>query len=159
VAHIAPKGARVDCPDLRTLLEQPSHSFLRAVLEAVPCGASIGLDSKIVYSNETCARMWGYPQASDMKGVPFFSLIAPQWHDLVFMLWSARREHTDPWTYELEGQRVDGTVFPYRIVSVSRDTVMGKATFAFFTEIDSCIGPEEQTELMRRMLEDAQPEA
>lgn len=125
--------------ELRRLLEEPADSLLRALLSAIPCAASIGLDGKIVYANDACAEMWGFSHPGHMRGRSFFELIADEWHEPVIALFAARSGFEDvPWTYELEGRRVDGSIFPYRINSVTRETDLGKATFAFFTEVDAC---------------------
>lgn len=138
------EGLAVNGFDLTTFMQRPSESVLRNALNAAPIGASIGVDGKIVYANPQCARMWGYSHPGHMVGMPFFDLIAPAWHPLVITLWRLRREGCDPLTYDLEGQRPDGSMFPYRCTSISFETEIGKATLAYFTECDECADIDEQ---------------
>lgn len=134
----------MDCNEFERLLHCPTESLLRGVLDASPVAASLALDGRIAYANPQCALMWGFHHPTQMKGVPFFTLIAPEWHPLVMALWQSRREGTGPWEYELEGVRTDGSRFAYRCTSVSFEIDAKKATFAYFTELDSCESLEVQ---------------
>lgn len=142
--------------ELQRLLEDPGNSLLRTVLHALPCGASIALDGKIVYSNNVCAQMWGFDHGGLMRGRSLFDLVAEEWREVVIRLFAARSAGDDaPWTYELEGKRHDGTVFPYRINSMSFHTPMGRASIAFFTEIERCaLGAAQQMERLHEIIGD-----
>lgn len=144
----------MDYEELRLLLDRPAESMLRRLLNASPMAASLGIDGRIVFANPAVVRMWGYDRPSDMHGLSLFDLVSPEWHELLMLLWRARAEHSDPWTYELIGIRSDGSTFPYRITSLSFATDRGKVTAAYFELIDRCVNLEEQMdELTRRLAE------
>lgn len=122
--------------ELEVLLSQPSRSLTRLLLDMAPVASSIAIDGKIVYANDFCARLWGFDSPKQMLGVSFFDFIAPESRETVIGLWRRRAEGSEPWTYELSGLRKDGSTFEYRCTSVSLETKRGKATVAFFEQID-----------------------
>jgi PAS domain S-box-containing protein len=140
---------RVECADLKIFLEHPGNSALRRMLHVAPFGASAALDGKIVYANPACARLWGFSRPDEMLGRSLFDFVAPSWREFVATLWAVAREHSEPWTYRLEGSRADGSTFPFEITSVSVETDSGKVTFAFFSAIDMSITPADELDRLR----------
>lgn len=123
-------------PEIEQLIQARSRSLLGYLLDAAPVGASLAVDTKVVYANPECARMFGFRHPTEMIGLPFFTLIEESLHPFVMDLWHVRTQGAKgAFRYELRGKRVDGTIFPYACTSLELDVPNARAHFAFFEDL------------------------
>lgn len=92
-----------------------SEGRLRTVFENAPIGIFITRLGKILYVNQSSLRMFGYGDASELVGMSVLTLVVPALRaELAEKIAERSRGVAIPLSYEIEGLRKDGTVFPLR---------------------------------------------
>jgi len=126
----------------------------RSLFDSAPLGICLGRDGKILYGNNTFARMFGYADISALQGVPLIDLVAPEAraeiHERV-----RRRESGEPVpdSYETIGLRPDGSRFPYTVEVTRIMLPDGPASVAFCIDVTARKRDEERQRLLMQTSE------
>ena len=88
-----------------------SQTRFQVLFDAMPVGAMIHFESKLVAANKTCADMFGY-QPHEMIGVKPSSVVAPESLAEVDRRMKAHSEES----YRITGLRRNGTTFPVEVI-------------------------------------------
>jgi PAS domain S-box-containing protein len=88
-----------------------SQTRFQVLFDAMPVGALIHDESKLVAANKTCADMFGYQQ-HEMAGVKPSSVVAPESLAEVDRRMKAHSEES----YRITGLRRNGTTFPVEVI-------------------------------------------
>jgi PAS domain S-box-containing protein len=113
-----------------------SEARFRAIFDHSPIGISISCHGVTMLFNEAGLSMFGYEENSEIAGTPQLNRIAPHRREEISGYMRRReRGETVPGTYETEGMKRDGTVFPLYIRAARVELADGPAVVAFFDDI------------------------
>jgi two-component system cell cycle sensor histidine kinase/response regulator CckA len=94
----------------------PLLEALRATFDASPVSAAVSTVAGVVYANQACARLFGYPSTEALLGRSPLELIAPGARDLVLEFGRRRALGAGlPPHFLTRGRRADGGEFPLEI--------------------------------------------
>lgn len=113
-----------------------SEERFRTLFEHSPVGISIARNGVTLYANQTCCRMLGYRDLTEMAGIPQLSRVAPHCRQEVAD-YIARRERGEaaPAAYDTVWLRKDGSTFPIHVEAARIQLTDGLATVAFLEDI------------------------
>ena len=113
-----------------------SEERFRSLFEHSPVGIVISRNLKILYANSAYLRLFDYDDASELNGKTILDMMAPNYRERVLQTLDFSQRYMEcDYKREGIGQKSDGTVFPYYVVSRGIDLPDGKATIAFITDI------------------------
>jgi PAS domain S-box-containing protein len=134
-------GAYPTRPDTAAAVPQSNVRLLDEVdlpmlLERAPIGIAIARSGINAYANSACARMFGYERRSDIIGMRFMDMIAPECRRMVLdRLRDRLGGASETMRYECTGIRKDGSRFPYRVHSAAIEFEDGPGTFVFLIDL------------------------
>lgn len=88
-----------------------NEEWLRAILEASHDGILVEENEKIIYANNSYARLYGYNAREELIGQHVSSVVSPEDAERVLEYGKARlRGETPPTKYEFKGRKKDGSL-------------------------------------------------
>jgi len=113
-----------------------SETRLRTIIEQSPIGMAFARDGVTVDVNAVYLQMFGYSDASELRGKSLLRQIAPQCRGEIEQRIARRRQGEAVETsYETLGLRKDGSQFPVFISAKRLELQDGPVTFAFLMDI------------------------
>jgi PAS domain S-box-containing protein len=131
---------------------QASEARFRTLIESAPVAVSMVRNGLRIYANQRYMQMWGYPSDAEIIGQPLTEQIAPEGRPEIIKI-NQQLERGELAVNELEtnGQRPDGSQFPFHAAITRVDLADGPATLGFFYDISDRMQAEE--ELKQRLAE------
>ena len=122
----------------RTAALHESERRFQVLFEQAHVAISVARDSRVLFVNPACARLFGFERAADMVGHEMIELIAPNRRpEMEERLRVRSASEPGPGEYETVGLRRDGTEFPMHAAVNRIDLADGPATLSFLTDITS----------------------
>ncbi|OOZ36954.1 PAS domain S-box protein [Solemya velesiana gill symbiont] len=113
-----------------------SERRLRSLVESCPFGVGMARNGKVIFANQACLDMLGFKNPSELYGRPLTEAIAPGSRDEVMDLSSRRLAgESVPSSYETEGIRRDGEIFPVQLDATILQFPDGPVNVGFFTDL------------------------
>ena len=118
----------------RTASLAESELRFQSLIEDAPVAICTTRSDVVLYANPACLRMFGLQRPEDASNHSLMERIAPESRELAADL-IARNAEDVPAGCELEGQRPDGTRFPFRMSGARVNFADGPLYVAFITDI------------------------
>jgi PAS domain S-box-containing protein len=110
-------------------------SRFRALVEQSPLGISISRDGITLYTNPSCARLFGYDSPEELIGTSQLNRVAPENREQVLdYIKRRKRGEAAPAAYEIRGLRKDGSTFPLYVEVNQIDWDGGPISMAYFQD-------------------------
>lgn len=131
-------GVYIDIDERKQMERALAESELknRILLEKSPLGISLIRDGKIIFGNAAYARIFGYNSASEVVGMMLPDLLAPDQREYLSARQTSRQKgETPPESFEAQGVKKNGEIFPFYIDVVGIELNDGPATLGFIQDI------------------------
>jgi PAS domain S-box-containing protein len=113
-----------------------TESRFRSLFDNSPLGVAVSRQGITLDANPVYARMFGYDEASELVGTSLLDQIAPQHRpEIIERVQKRERGDVVPSTYEVLGQKRDGSLFPFQIYTARIPLPDGEATVGFFLDV------------------------
>ncbi len=134
-----------------------SQERFRTLFEHAPIGVGLGCGGVWFQVNPAFARLYGFQDPSEVRGMQGLDLVAPQDRKMVAEI-IRRREAGEPApeSYRLMAQRQDGSPFPVHARVARIQLADGPATVAFVTDLTEHERAEQALRAQEDRLRDAQ---
>jgi PAS domain S-box-containing protein len=121
---------------------QPGHNpqksaapWFKALVEQSPLGISVARDGITLYTNQACARLFGYDSPEKLVGTSQLGRVAPESRAQVNeYIQRRKRGEPAPLAYEIRGLRRDGSTFTLYVEVVRIEWHDGPVSMAYFTD-------------------------
>ncbi|MES9964787.1 MAG: PAS domain S-box protein [Candidatus Sedimenticola sp. 20ELBAFRAG] len=113
-----------------------SELRLRSLVESCPFGVGMAREGKVIYANQACLDMFGYKSAQELHGRLITDQVAPHCREEI--LDKAKRRlagETVPSSYETEGLRCNGEIFPMQMNASLLEFPDGPVNVGFFNDL------------------------
>ncbi len=116
-----------ECPEERNTIDD------NPIFENSPIGIAINRNGKILYANQVYVDIFGYSSVKELQGKNIIDQVAPDCReDIVHRIQQREQNRFMPLTtYEIDGFRKDGTIFPI-LVEVKNVNLQDGPAFASF---------------------------
>jgi PAS domain S-box-containing protein len=131
-------GTCEDVTDTRQAEEKVREGEERfhILFEQSPVPIGLSRDGKILNVNAAHARLFGYSDPTEMRGMSLLEQVAPRYRDEVIRQLRVHEPGLEgPRSYRAIGVRLDGTEFPFSAEVATIVLADGPATLAFITDL------------------------
>jgi diguanylate cyclase (GGDEF)-like protein/PAS domain S-box-containing protein len=136
------------------------ESQFRSLVELSPIGVGLSSDGITIDANAVCLSMFGYADASELRGKPMIEQFAHDRREKIMERIQLRAQGLDVENnYETIGLRKDGSEFPILVSARRIEAQEGARTFTFFVDLSEQKRAEQAlrsaNETLRSVLETA----
>jgi PAS domain S-box-containing protein len=152
LANLALQGEIAERIETARALRQSEERF-RSLVESAPTAVTISRKDILLYANQAFLRMFGYTDPAEVKDTQVLGHIAPHDARIIRTRIRAREQGREvPDTYEIRGQRKNGSIFPVHVEVARIPFADGPVSVAFLTDITEQKMKEEELRESREQL-------